>query len=274
MSSPFRSVVGIAMALALSAGCAKAEVLLGFERFTGDGAGQQGDMADVMTEAVLVDTLAAMTGATCPIRMIETLRRDDLLKELELQGSPAVDPATAVTPNPLTPNAMVRGRVTEGGGRMRWAIEVQEVEGGAILATHSGEAALEAWDQASEEIGRALVQQVCTARPAKAYHFSCGGGDPIEQDVCDVSQTFVLEGAMFGIELSGGPQGSTVIVRAPNIPGVTWSGSGTYQMTFPDGPGKPGTMVVNAGGTTTAGGISQETSGQETCVLTPIPACP
>ena len=107
----------------------------------------------------------------------------------------------------------------------------------------------------------------------QAYRVVGGSGDPVDQVVCDISGKFVLDGKLFGVEMSGGPDGTYTFVRTPNIPGLSWSAGGRYHIEFPDGPGKPGTMTTEGGGTTTAGSTSATTSGGEHFTLTPTEAC-
>lgn len=107
----------------------------------------------------------------------------------------------------------------------------------------------------------------------RAYRFVGGSGDPIDQVVCDIAGKFVLDGKLFGTELSGGQDGTYKLVRMPNIPGLHWSTGGRYHIEFPDGDDKPGTMTTEGGGTTTAVVASATTSGAEHFTLTPMAAC-
>lgn len=111
------------------------------------------------------------------------------------------------------------------------------------------------------------------AAAPSAYHVVGGSGDPVDETVCDISQTFVLNGKMFGVEFSGGMDGTYKFVRTPNIPGLHWSAGGRYHIEFPDGADKPGTLTTAGGGTTTAGSQSRTTSGGEHFTLTPVAAC-
>ena len=108
---------------------------------------------------------------------------------------------------------------------------------------------------------------------AQAYRFVGGSGDPIDQVVCDIADKFVLDGKLFGVEFSGGPDGTYTFVRTPNIPGLHWSTSGRYHIEFPDGEDMPGTMTTEGGGTTTAGITSRDTTGAEHFTLAPVAAC-
>lgn len=114
---------------------------------------------------------------------------------------------------------------------------------------------------------------MATAPAPRAYRVVGGSGDPVDQVVCDIGETFVLDGKLFGVELSGGIDGTYRFVRTPNIPGLSWKAGGHYHIEFPDGPAKPGTMTTEGGGTTTAGATSRETSGGEHFTLTPTEAC-
>ena len=111
-----------------------------------------------------------------------------------------------------------------------------------------------------------------TVSPPRAYRV-VGGGDPVDQVVCDIEQTFVLDGKLFGVELSGGIDGTYRFVRTPNIPGLSWTAAGRYHIEFPDGADQPGTLTTAGGGTTTAGSTSRATSGGERFTLTPVDAC-
>jgi hypothetical protein len=113
------------------------------------------------------------------------------------------------------------------------------------------------------------------AKPAvpRAYRFVGGSGDPIDQVVCDIADKFVLDGKLFGMELSGGLDGTYKFVRMPNIPGLRWNASGRYHIDFPDGEDMPGTMATEGGGTTMAGTASRDTTGAEHFTLTPVDAC-
>ncbi len=123
---------------------------------------------------------------------------------------------------------------------------------------------------------RPRCEGMAAAPPApQAYRIIVGGGDPVDQVVCDIGKIFVLEGTLFGTEFSGGMDGTYRMVRTPNIPGLNWKASGTYRIDLPDGPGAPGTLSVKANeAATRAGGVVDENAGYaDTFNLTPAEAC-
>lgn len=88
----------------------------------------------------------------------------------------------------------------------------------------------------------------------------------VNQVVCDITQPFKLSAPGIGsMSLSGGLSGTY------SFGGVFASAyTGTYTISFPAGPRKPGTMVGQGGGFI----AGQGGSGSEKYVLTPVgPAC-
>lgn len=108
-----------------------------------------------------------------------------------------------------------------------------------------------------------------------AYRVVVGGGDPVDQVVCDIDKVFVLDGKLFGTEFSGGMDGTYRMVRTPNIPGLNWKASGTYRIDLPDGPGAPGTLSITAREATTRAGdhVDRNAGYTDTFRLTPVEAC-
>lgn len=125
-------------------------------------------------------------------------------------------------------------------------------------------------DESDQRLRCGGMAAVSTSR---AHRVAGGGGDPVDQIVCDIEATFVLDGKLFGVEFSGGMDGTYTFVRTPNIPGLSWTAGGRYHIEFPDGADKPGTMTTEGGGTTTAGTTARATTGGERFTLTPVEAC-
>ena len=124
-----------------------------------------------------------------------------------------------------------------------------------------------------EEHGLPPCGGLATGSAPQAYRVVGGSGDPVDQVVCDIGDTFVLDGKLFGVEMSGGIDGTYKFVRTPNIPGLSWKGGGRYHIEFPDGPAKQGTLTTEGGGTITAGSQSRDTAGAERFTLTPVEDC-
>ncbi|MCC6327161.1 MAG: hypothetical protein IT174_01510, partial [Acidobacteria bacterium] len=99
-----------------------------------------------------------------------------------------------------------------------------------------------------------------------SYHI-VGGLDDFQTstDVCDIMKPFTLTGGGFTNNFSGGISGSY------NFTGPFQSeGSGTYTISLPDGPGKPGTMTGQGSGSV----LGKYTgTGTEKYTLTPIEPC-
>jgi hypothetical protein len=87
----------------------------------------------------------------------------------------------------------------------------------------------------------------------------------VDVKVCDITKPFVLHGSIGTMTLSGGLTGTYEMTGD-----FSAKYTGTYVITFPDGPRRPGTMEGEGSGS--IGG--QAGSGKETYTLTPLgPAC-
>jgi hypothetical protein len=114
-------------------------------------------------------------------------------------------------------------------------------------------------------IGRATI--TLDTSPPAAYQV-VGGLDDWQTNtaVCDVMAPFTLTGAGITMELSGGLSGTYTYTGPYGV-----SGSGTYEISLPNGPGQPGTMVGGGPGTVLNGAFSA--TGTESYTLTPIAPC-
>jgi hypothetical protein len=101
-----------------------------------------------------------------------------------------------------------------------------------------------------------------------SYHI-VGGLDDFQTsaDVCDVTKPFTLKGGGFTVEFSGGMEGTYTYSGPFNA-----KGDGTYKISLPDGPGKPGSMTGGGSGQITGDRVYTG-SGVEKYTLTPIPPC-
>jgi hypothetical protein len=101
-----------------------------------------------------------------------------------------------------------------------------------------------------------------------SYHIA-GGLDDFQTsaDVCDVTKPFTLKGGGFTVQFSGGLEGTYTYSGPFNA-----KGDGTYKISLPNGPGKPGSMVGGGSGQITGDKVYTG-SGVEKYTLTPIPPC-
>jgi hypothetical protein len=117
----------------------------------------------------------------------------------------------------------------------------------------------------SSRRGRATLD--LTASTGGNSYQIVGGLDDWKTDskVCDIMKPFQLKGS-YGIvmDLTGGLSG-TYSYKGQ----FQTQGSGTYTITLPDGPGKPGKMVGQGPGSA----MGHTGSGTENYTLTPIPPC-
>ena len=120
--------------------------------------------------------------------------------------------------------------------------------------------------KATSRRGIATLDLTASTGGRDSYHI-VGGLDDFQTstDVCDIMKPFTLTGGGFTNNFSGGMSGSY------NFTGPFQSeGSGTYTISLPDGPGKPGTMTGQGSGSV----LGKYTgTGTEKYTLTPIEPC-
>lgn len=219
---------------------------IGFERFTLDGpASPEIDtLTKSVADLVITDLFKLLKEdpayAKCDAKIIETLRRDEVLKELEFQQSRFVDPASRARPGRLIdPNRMVSGRIAASGEALRWTVELKGA-GGKVLSTASGEtAAIDMLDQGSAAIAKAIADEACKPKPVRV---KAGMNDlTLSGLVCDPSQPFTLKGMgqtsglTFAFTPSSNSSGAFTLSGLAG--GVRWSGGGSYAMAETKGNG-------------------------------------
>jgi hypothetical protein len=98
-----------------------------------------------------------------------------------------------------------------------------------------------------------------------AYHVTGGLQDfQVNQDVCDITKPFSLNGGIGVANFSGGLSGS---YTAKGV--FDFSYAGTYTISLPNGPGQPGSMAATSSGSI----AGQAGSGTERYALTPLESC-
>lgn len=120
---------------------------------------------------------------------------------------------------------------------------------------------------ANSRRGRATLD-LTASTGGNSYHI-VGGLDDFQTsaDVCDVTKPFTLKGGGFTVEFSGGMEGTYTYTGPYNA-----KGDGTFKISLPDGPGKPGSMIGGGSGQITGDRVYTG-SGVEKYTLTPIPPC-
>ena len=118
---------------------------------------------------------------------------------------------------------------------------------------------------ATSKRGIATLTLTASTGGGAAYHFTGGLQDfKVDQDVCDITAPFTLDGKIGTAKYSGGLTGTYV---AKGGFGAHYDGD--YVITLPNGPGQPGTMTGHIVGTT-AGAPGSGTDHYE---LTPLTTC-
>ena len=114
-----------------------------------------GGINDVMMNDVL-------NGSDCGTAVIEVERRAELIKELEFQQSPYVDPSTRVTRNLIVADIELRGSISRApGGKAKVAMTIVDKSTGKALGRR--ETTLEAgrWPDQVEALAKRLADDIC-----------------------------------------------------------------------------------------------------------------
>jgi len=98
----------------------------------------------------------------CGTAFLEVDRRADLIKELEFQQSPYVDPATRVTRNFIIGDVEIRGSIARvPGDRARVAMVIVDKKSGKSLATRQIVLERENWPDRLETLSKQLADDLC-----------------------------------------------------------------------------------------------------------------
>lgn len=98
----------------------------------------------------------------CGTTLIEVDRRADLIKELEFQQSPYVDPATRVTRNLILGDVELRGSISRAAGdRAKVAMTIVDKRTGKTLGRRETTLVSERWSDQLETFGKQLADDLC-----------------------------------------------------------------------------------------------------------------
>ena len=102
-------------------------------------------------------------GTRCGTAVIEFERRADLIKELEFQQSPYVDPSTRVTRNLIIADIQLRGSISRApGGKAKLAMRIVDSVTGKTVGTRETTLTAEGWPGQLEALGKKLSEDICT----------------------------------------------------------------------------------------------------------------
>ena len=152
----------------------------------------------------------------CGIAVLEVDRRADVLKELEFQQSPYVDPASRVKRNFILGDVEVRGRATQvDGTHIKVTYELRDTRTGERLGGVSGQAGGDTFFADLERLSSQLGDELCKL-----------------SDSYDVTLDVRGEGNFATHAASGVLQAKLVATRA-NRKDTTWTATGTLAWTPP-----------------------------------------
>ncbi len=115
----------------------------------------------------MTNDVVSLGGDKCDLAVIEVDRRADLIKELEFQQSPYVDPSTRVTRNLIIGDVEVVGTVNDApGGRAAIELRVRDRRTGKQLAQIEKTFPLDNFFPSLDALGRDLVDELCKLHPA------------------------------------------------------------------------------------------------------------
>ncbi len=98
----------------------------------------------------------------CGTTLIEVDRRADLIKELEFQQSPYVDPSTRVTRNLILGDVEMRGSISRvAGDRAKVRMTIVDKRSGTTLGTRETTLGRDGWPDQLEALGKSLADDLC-----------------------------------------------------------------------------------------------------------------
>jgi hypothetical protein len=112
-----------------------------------------------LDDIILTDIFKTATG--CGMRVVESARKGDLIKELEFQQSPYVDPTTAQKRNFFVEDIQLQGVISPGVGGPNLEISIIDAATGKSLGSRKTALAGNDWMAPLEAINKALAEDIC-----------------------------------------------------------------------------------------------------------------
>ena len=132
----------------------------------GNPTGELGAVRRGINDYITTD-LVSLGGDKCDLAVIEVDRRADVIRELEFQQSPYVDPSTRVTRNFIISDVEVVGTVNDApGGSAAIELRVRDRRTGQQLARIEKTFSLDNFFPSLDALGRDLVDELCKLHPA------------------------------------------------------------------------------------------------------------
>lgn len=177
-----------------------------------DVTGSSGDPELDAMRAGINDMLThdVMENDDCGLAIVEVDRRADILKELEFQQSPYVDPSTRVTRNFIVGDVEVRGTLSRAPGGAKVALTIVDKRTGKKLGTRETTFGDNAFSQLTK-LGKDLADDLCKL-----------------SDVYEITLDVQGEGR-FATHSSTGTIHRVLQVRRARKTGLTWTGTGPFQ---------------------------------------------
>jgi hypothetical protein len=184
--------------------------------------------------ADLVLTEMVTAPSDCGMRIVEWMRRAEVVRENELSRSSAADPSTALPAGQLLqPDVFVRGTLNGDAQAVTWNVQLVTAEGGQVVATLSGSVRAEADDVfgVPAVLAAQIIEEVCKV---EAGYTMAGVMDEatIEGTICgEADKPFAAtspEVAGTWSFVPSSPDAGSFTYTAGNVGGATGAGKGTY----------------------------------------------
>lgn len=166
---------------------------------------------------MLITDVVNGAGSDCAATVIEVDRRDEVLKELEFQQSPYVDPATRVVRNFIVGDVQVKGTLTTrraplpAGAKLDYDVRIVDKKSGRDVGRLQGSMNARDVFKGEEELARQLNEELCKL-----------------SDVYEVKLD-LIDSAAFATHVAGGRLASTLRARRSDKKARVWRDQGQLQ---------------------------------------------
>jgi len=162
-------------------------------------------------ELLIGDVLNGSAGEECDVHVLEVLRRDEIIKELEFEQSEYVDPATRVVRNFILGDVEIRGTLKNGpnDATLGYDIRIVDKRSGEEFSRLTGSIDGDNFFDSEEDMGKRVSDELCKLT-----------------DTYEVTLN-VTGAANFATHSAGGTMTSKLIVKRGSKKSPIYRGSGT-----------------------------------------------